>query len=236
MAKKAATRTAAKPRSPKAAAGAADADADGDLSGWQRRALDRSLTEAKRRALTKSNGFVRAAMELLEETGGFAFTVQDVVDRSKLSLRSFYQTFASKDDLLLALFEECVATAAEWQRSRMARHDDPLEQIEVFLTSLWTGKLSPEVGRALAVYNLTLSASRPNELAHALEPQLEVLLEAVERGMATGQVRDDIGSRRLAEILLHTGNAAVFTNILHTGRESPADVWAFCLGGIQASN
>jgi hypothetical protein len=28
----------------------------------------------------------------------------------------------------------------------------------------------------------------------------------------------------------------VFTTILHTGRESPADVWAFCLGGIRASN
>jgi len=236
MAKKAATKTASKARSTKAARGGSDGDGDGDLSGWQQRALDRSLTEAKRRALTKSNGFVSAAMELLEETGGFAFTVQDVVDRSKLSLRSFYQTFASKDDLLLALFEECVASAADWQRARMVKHDDPIQQIEVFLTSLWTGKLSPEVGRALAVYNLTLSASRPDELAHALEPQLEVLLESVERGIAAGQIRDDIGSRRLAEILLHTGNAAVFTNILHTGSESPADVWAFCLGCIRASN
>lgn len=235
MAKKAATKTTAKPRSTKAGKPSAPDDEAG-LSGWQLRALDRSLTEAKRRALTKSNGFVRAAMELLDETGGFAFTVQDVVDRSKLSLRSFYQTFASKDDLLLALFEECVASAAEWQRARMAKHDDPIDQIEVFLTSLWTGKLSPEVGRALAVYNLTLSATRPAELAHALEPQLEVLLDAVERGVETGQVRNDIDSRRLAEILLHTGNAAVFTTILHTGSESPADVWAFCLGGIRASN
>ena len=95
---------------------------DGDgLSGWQQRALDRSLVEAKRRALNKSNGFVQAAMQLLDETGGLTFTVQDVVDRSKLSLRSFYQTFASKDDLLLALFEEYVATAAAWQREVMAQ-------------------------------------------------------------------------------------------------------------------
>jgi AcrR family transcriptional regulator len=212
------------------------APADGEsLSSWQQRALDRSLVEAKRRALNKSNGFVQAAMELLDETGGLSFTVQDVVDRSKLSLRSFYQTFASKEDLLLALFEECVAAAAEWQRGRMARHDDPIDQIRVFLTSLWTGKLSPEVVRALALYNLTLAATRPSDLAHALEPQLEVLHEAVERGIAAGVVRDDIGSRRLAEILLHTGNAAVHTTILQTGSESPDDVWAFCLGGIRAS-
>jgi AcrR family transcriptional regulator len=218
---------------PKRSEKPAPTDEQERLSGWQQRALDRSLVEAKRRALDKSNGFVKAAMELLDETGALNFTVQDVVDRSKLSLRSFYQTFASKDDLLLALFEEYVATAADWQRDRMAKHDDPIEQIRAFLTSLWVGKLSPEVVRALAVYNMTLSSTRPADLAHALEPQLLVLLDAVERGIATGQVRDDIGSRRLAEILLHTGNAAVHSTILQTGNESPDDVWAFCLGGLR---
>jgi AcrR family transcriptional regulator len=218
---------------PKPTAKPTSTDDQERLSGWQQRALDRSLVEAKRRALDKSNGFVKAAMALLDETGALNFTVQDVVDRSKLSLRSFYQTFASKDDLLLALFEEYVAAAAEWQRDRMAKHDDPVDQIRDFLTSLWVGKLSPDVVRALAVYNMTLSSTRPADLAHALEPQLQVLLEAVERGIASGQVRDDIGSRRLAEILLHTGNAAVQTTILHTGNESPDDVWAFCLGGLR---
>jgi len=212
---------------------AASVAGDASLSGWQQRALDRSLVEAKRRALNKSNGFVDAATELLDETGGLNFTVQDVVDRSKLSLRSFYQTFASKDDLLLALFEECVSTAAEWQRGRMLKHDDPIEQIREFLTSLWIGQLSPDVVRALSLYNLTLSATRPSDLAHALEPQLNVLHEAVERGITTGQLRDDIDASRLSEILLHTANTAVHTTILQTGNESPDDVWAFCFGGIR---
>jgi AcrR family transcriptional regulator len=203
------------------------------LSGWQQRALDRSLVEAKRRALDKSNGFVRAAMALLDETGTLTFTVQDVVDRSQLSLRGFYQAFASKDDLLLALFEEYIAGAAAFQQSRMAKYDDPIDQIRVFLTSLWVGKSSPEVARALALYYMTLASTRPADLAHALEPQILVLLDAVERGIESGQVRGDIGSRRLTEILLHTGNGAVQTTILQTGRESPDDVWAFCLGGLR---
>ena len=61
-----------------------------------------------------------------------------------------------------------------------------------------------------------------------------MILEAVERGIDAGLVRDDIGSRRLAEILLHTGTAAVHTTILRTGSESPDDVWAFCFGGLRA--
>lgn len=224
-------------RTPPKRAGTADDPAAGgdELTAWQQRALDRSLVDARRRALDKTNGFVRAAMKLLQQSGGLQFTVQDVVDRSNLSLRSFYQAFATKDDLLLALFEEYIATAAAWQREQMERRDDPIEQIRVFLTSLWEGKLAPDVVRALALYSLTLASTRPADLEHALEPQLTVLLDAIERGVEAGQVREDISSRRLAEILLHTGTAAVHTSILRTGRESPDDVWALCLGGIRAS-
>jgi AcrR family transcriptional regulator len=173
-------------------------------------------------------------MQLLDETGNLNFTVQDVVDRSKLSLRSFYQTFASKDDLLLALFEEQITATAAWQRDKMTKHDDPVEQIRVFVTNLWAAKLSSEVVRALALYTMTLSANRPDDFGRAMEPQVIVLQEAIERGIATGQIREDIGSRRLAEILLHTGNAAVRGNVFHTGEEGPEDMWAFCLGGIRS--
>ena len=187
------------------------------VGGWRRRALDRSLVDAKVRALNKGEGFIQSASKLLNKTGALDFTVQDVVDNSDLSLRSFYQTFASKEDLLIAMFEEYVESAAEWQREQMEEHDDPIEQIRVFLESLWVGKLSPEVTRSLALYSLNLSATAPAELAEALAPQLEVLHAAVERGVRTGQVRDDISSRRIAEILLHTGIAAVHNTILRTG-------------------
>jgi AcrR family transcriptional regulator len=210
--------------------------ATGQLTAWQQRTLDRSLDDAKRRALTKSRRFVNSAIQLLRVTGGLEFTVQDVVDRAKLSIRSFYQSFASKDDLLLALFEESVAAGAVELRAAMAEHRDPIEQIHVYLTTLWAATDNAGVSRALALYHLTLASTRPRELAHALEPQLAVLREAVERGVASGQIRSDVTPRRLSEILLHTSVAAVHTAILHTstdGRDaSPDDLWAFCLGGL----
>ena len=42
----------------------------------------------------------------MQNDTGKDFTVQDVVERSGQSLRSFYQYFAGKHELLLALFEE----------------------------------------------------------------------------------------------------------------------------------
>ena len=54
---------------------------------------------------------------------GEGFTVQNVVERSGLSLRSFYNHFAGKHELLLALFEESIRMtadpphASEWSSS-----------------------------------------------------------------------------------------------------------------------
>ena len=117
----------------------------------------------------------------------------------------------------------------------MAKHDDPIEQIRVFLTSLWAGKLSPEVVRALSLYNLTLSADAPDRSrARARAPARRAARGGGARHRGRVRCATTSAARRLAEILLHTGNAAVHTTILHTGSESPDDVWAFCLGGLRA--
>src|SRR5690606_34763956 len=81
-------------------------DDAGAFESWQQRAVERSLSRARAKALQRSARFLEVAVKLMDETGGVDFTVQELVNRSKLSLRAFYQHFDGKDDLLLALFEE----------------------------------------------------------------------------------------------------------------------------------
>ena len=45
------------------------------------------------RAKERTDRFVATAIELMEEYGKIDFTVQDVVDRSKMSIRTFYNFF-----------------------------------------------------------------------------------------------------------------------------------------------
>ena len=72
--------------------------------------------------------FLDAAFELIDEKGTTEFTIQEVIDRSKQSLRGFYQYFDGKDELLLALFEETLREATDDLR-RIAETDaDPFEQ------------------------------------------------------------------------------------------------------------
>src|SRR5262249_25384907 len=80
-------------------------DATEEGSGWQQRALDRALNAAREKSLSRSSKFLASAVDLLNETGRVDFTVQNVVERSELSLRAFYQHFDGKDDLVLAVFE-----------------------------------------------------------------------------------------------------------------------------------
>src|SRR5829696_5617751 len=72
---------------------------------WRQRAIDRSTQPARDRAATRVERFLNSAREIIAEKGSIEFTVQEVVDRSQQSLRSFYQYFDGKDELLLGLFE-----------------------------------------------------------------------------------------------------------------------------------
>ena len=75
---------------------------------WRQRAVSRSLNAARSRAEQRVQRFLDAAFSLIDEKGTTEFTIQEVIDRSKQSLRGFYQYFNGKDELLLALFEETV--------------------------------------------------------------------------------------------------------------------------------
>ena len=79
---------------------------------WRQRAVSRSLHAARSRAEQRVQRFLDAAFELIDEKGTTDFTIQEVIDRSKQSLRGFYQYFDGKDELLLALFEDSLLESA----------------------------------------------------------------------------------------------------------------------------
>ena len=79
-------------------------------------------TVGKWRGETRVQKFLDAAQAIITEKSTTDFTVQEVVDRSRQSLRSFYQQFDGKHELLLALFEDALnRTADDWRRPPRAR-------------------------------------------------------------------------------------------------------------------
>src|SRR5262245_15943244 len=103
---------------------------------WRQRAGSRSLRAARSRAEQRVQRFLDAAFDLIDEKGTTEFTIQEVVDRSKQSLRGFYQYFDGKDELLLALFEETVGESVEDLRAVVDTESAPLPRLEVFTIRL----------------------------------------------------------------------------------------------------
>jgi AcrR family transcriptional regulator len=208
-------------------------------SSWRDRALERSLRGARAKAMSRSDRFIEVAMELLNETGRTDFTVQELVERSKTSLRSFYQHFGSKDELLLALFEEVIRmSSADW-RDLVEAQDDCVTGLESLVLTMYAQAIDQSMGgvsRALTSYHLQLAESRPSDYARVLAPMKDLILELVEAGVREGKFRDDIDPETLAMILMQTLVTAAHMHALGaylTGDSLDAErLWAFCLGGL----
>src|SRR6187200_2478150 len=104
---------------------------------WRDLAVARSLDPARARAEKRVQRFLDAAVELMSSSENKDFTVQQVVERSGQSLRSFYQYFAGKYELLLALFEESVRTTAQHLAESIEGIDDPLQRLQAVLAEYY---------------------------------------------------------------------------------------------------
>src|SRR5207237_9767066 len=71
--------------------------------GWQDRALDRTLADARARDVERMERCVAAARELATETTSANFTVAQIAARGRPSLRSFSRCFRGKAEPALRL-------------------------------------------------------------------------------------------------------------------------------------
>lgn len=210
------------------------------LSSWEQRMLERSLDNARVQALARSGEFVHAALALLDEEGSVEFTVQDVVQRSGGSLRRFYQLFSSKDDLVLALFEELITQLVELITEAMEAGSTPLDELEICARTLWDfvkGREAPpaKTTRTLAALHHQLAATRPDGLRLAWDSLRQIIFGVIADGAADGSVRSDIEVEELADLFFETTLAALLSALRRTGsaHASFESLWGFCLGALR---
>lgn len=201
--------------------------------GWQQRALDRSLNAAREKSLARSSKFLASAIELLNETGRVDFTVQNVVERSQLSLRAFYQHFGGKDELVLAVFEELTGVFVESLAKSLDEIDDAFERLATYTRRFLerSHESRESGGRALTIYLLHLALDRPDDYVRATAPQIELVESIIRHGVDAGVFRTDIPTGALAQLVNSTLVSFAQTDVfdMQTGAElTPEHVWAWC--------
>jgi len=211
---------------------------------WREQAVARSLDSARVRAESRVQRFIDAAFDLLSDSEpGKDFTVQDVVEKSGQSLRSFYQYFGGKQELLLALFEESVRSTAEQLAERIKDESDPLERLHKFVVEYYAqcrpapkGKGKKKASVALAEFAQQLMTAHPDEATRAFEPLVSLFDEVLDAALGAGVVRGDLGRRHIAGVVLEVIMFNAFSTTIG-GRDSgggdPAEeLWELLLNGI----
>ncbi len=212
---------------------------------WRELAVARSLDPARARAEKRVQRFLDAALELMSASETNDFTVQQVVERSGQSLRSFYQYFAGKYELLLALFQESVRTTAEHLAVAVEGADDPLERLRTFIIEYYRVCTPAKRGRpakkgtpnpsAIAEFAQQLLTEHPREAAQAFGPLVGLLEQLLDEAGRAGALRVGLDNRRLAGVLLNEIMFNAFASTISgtSVREAGADdLWDLVLHGI----
>ena len=220
--------------------GAMRDDLESDVEAdWHRRVVGRSLRTARERSVDRGMNLIRAAVTVLDRSNGEDITVQEVADEAGQSLRTLYQYFASKDDLLLAVFEEAMRTYTKMIARAIDDLSDPLERLA---GALIAALRMPEhsgtgVDRGLTRLRLKLAEVDPQHVGEAQAALTSLVRELAEAAAADGRitVRDPEG----ATFMVLSLNAAFITaqtlgNDAGVRRPELFAVVAFCLHGLGA--
>ena len=214
---------------------------------WREVAVARSLDPARARAENRVQRFLDAALELMNSSPDF--TVQEVVEKSGQSLRSFYQYFAGKYELLLALFEETVRSTDEKLRAAIAEETDPLERLHIFAVEYYRlcrtaprakGSKKSPLPPTMAGFAQQLLTEHPKEASRAFVPLVALLEELLDDAEKAGRIKTSMAHHQIAGVILE----AIMFNIFATtiaGASTKADgddgaegLWALLMNGISA--
>lgn len=187
---------------------------------------------------SRPNRFMKSALAILGETGRTDFTVLEVVERSKTSLRSFYQHFSTKDELLLALIDRIMA-----ESTRRWREDTDglasLAAMRVLIDWICTpaeSSTQDKVNRGLTDYNDHLAETLPREYARVLSPLHELIKDIINRGIGEGTFRAGIDADATAALIMQSALGAMRLRALGaelSGVPVDADhIYTFCIGGL----
>lgn len=214
--------------------------------GWKHRAERRVLGSIKRNAEAKTQKIVDAALAQISSQGISGFTVQSVVSSSGVALSTFYSRFESKDDLLIAVFEESVVrTVEELEQAMVKSALAPVERLKFLVMRLiqetWYSDQS-RLNASMTQEYRRLADSVPKQLDYAMMPLHSLLADQIITAQELGEVRssDPLNLAIMIRCTVTASTLSIPADIEGTaGEEAYAaqvsqDLWDFCWRGIKA--
>ena len=202
-------------------------------------AVERSITKARARAEERSTLLIDAALDLVAERKSLEFTVQEVVDRTKLSLHAFYQLFAGKDALVEAVLEESLQRGVVELRRRVDEAELPIDRLRAFVVGyfdLATESRHPVLGAGAAFteFAVHLDFAAPARAWDAYRPLRILAYELLRAAIDDGSIRADLDSDLVAAFLLSSVRTVTEITIAGTSTARPTgeQLWQLVADGV----
>ena len=201
--------------------------------------VERSIHKARARAEERTSLLIDAALDLVAERNSLEFTVQEVVDRTKLSLHAFYQLFESKDSLVEAVLEQSLERGVLILRERVERETQPIDRLRAFVVGyfeLATQSRQPVFGsgQAFTEFSVHLDVAAPAKSWSAYRPLRILAYDLLRAAIDDGSIRSDLDTDFLAGFLLLSVRSVTELAIAGIGTASPTgeQLWQLVADGI----
>lgn len=205
-------------------------------------ALDRAdrapIAHRSRTRTARQQQLIIAAARRLIMDEGASFTTQELIKEAGVALQTFYRYFAGKDQLLLAVFEDLIAEAAETLEEAARDVTDPVERLHGYVTTLLRAVDGAEAGpaaRFVTVEHWRLHQTYPEEIAAATQPVADLfereLREATDQGLLSPDNPAQaawLTTRLVMSVFHHYAFVAADVHRDDVGE----DVWSFCLAAF----
>jgi AcrR family transcriptional regulator len=199
-----------------------------------------NIAGARQRAETEMSCLVDAGLVVLGRAGGAGLTVAAVLEESGLATRAFYRHFASKDELLLAVYERDAVASMERMRERLHAAGSPRAALDVWIDetlSLGFDARRAERTRPLAAEGAWLRHELPAEFAAIHDGVLAPLREVLADGRARGAfplAQPAVDARSIHAVAWALVEARLAGATRPGRRGARAQVLRFCLPALGA--
>ena len=173
------------------------------------------------------------AAKRLIRVKGDAFTTQELAKEAGVALQTFYRYFATKDELLLALFGDLVAAGCAAMAERGQDLPDPISRLRYYITStldsIDAGGDEAAAARFIVSAHWQLQRAFPNDMAAAMRPFADLVLGEIRAGTDAGLLTPANPER--AAWLINELVRSVHHHYAYATVRSPTmrdDLWEFC--------
>ncbi|WP_026342990.1 TetR/AcrR family transcriptional regulator [Nocardia sp. BMG111209] len=197
------------------------------------------MRRTRSRSMQQASLILDAAHRLVLQKGD-AFTTQELVKEAGVALQTFYRYFASKDQLLLAVFAEMIAAGCVRSVEDARDLPDPIARLRYYITSTLRSLDAEGDDKATARFIVSthwrLQQNFPDEMAEAVRPFAALLLGEIQKGVAAGKLRPADPER--AAWFVNELVRSVYHHYAYAAQPPatlPDDLWAFCLSALGGS-